>query len=216
MFFNNRGARDSAVVHLERAFALRDKLSLRERLLVEAGHAQVVRGDSEAALTAYLALLEQYPNEPTALNNAGVQATNLGRTEEAIGFYRRAIAVGAAPALSYTNLIAALINRGDVAAADTAFGLFTERFPEARNLPVYRSNLALARSDFSGRRRRSSRYCPGRRRSRRQRTTAWPWSRRSRDVGARPSGSVARPGPLTPGDLAGPPTSSRSTKGSRS
>ncbi|HEX9164782.1 MAG TPA: tetratricopeptide repeat protein, partial [Gemmatimonadales bacterium] len=136
--------------HLERAYALKDKLSIRERLLVEAGHAQVVRGDSEAALTAYGALLEQYPNEPTAINNAGVQASILGRIEEAVDFYRRAIALGTAPALSYTNLVGALINKGDVAAADTALGLFAERFPEARNLPVYRSNLALARSDFAG------------------------------------------------------------------
>jgi tetratricopeptide (TPR) repeat protein len=152
MYYRNRGGaagRDSSRRHLERAYALRDRLSLRERLLVEGSYA-TIRRDDDAALTAYLSLLEQYPNEPTALNNAGVSLTNLGRIEEAVAMYRRAIAAGVAVAFSYTNLISDLNNLGDAAAADTVLRQFAERYPDARDLAVYQSNLALARQDYLG------------------------------------------------------------------
>ncbi|MBI2404521.1 MAG: hypothetical protein HYV20_17640, partial [Gemmatimonadetes bacterium] len=56
---------------LSRAYALRARLSDRERYHIEGIYADAVEQDFEKAVTAYLALLEKYPNDGVALNNLG-------------------------------------------------------------------------------------------------------------------------------------------------
>ncbi len=72
---------------LRRAYALRDRLSDRERYHVEALYASNVELDEERAVTAYLALLEKYPLDPTDLNNIAVSYSVLGRTDERLNLW---------------------------------------------------------------------------------------------------------------------------------
>ncbi len=141
-----REARGEAA--LKRAFALRDRLSERERLFVEAGHANRVEGDPERAVTLYLAIVEKYPNDPTALNNLAVEYSGLGRDAEAQRALRRLIDARMAPAIAYNNLVGSLLWHGAPEAADTVLARFAERFPESQEIAMLRSNVALARQNF--------------------------------------------------------------------
>ena len=133
---------------LQRAHDLRGRLSERERYFVEAAHAFAVLGDHQQAITAYLAILEKHPLDPTALNNAAVSYVFLGREEEALVFYRRAIDANVASAVSYGNLIDYLAWSGQLESADTLLRLARERFPDHSRLPELKFYLALARQNF--------------------------------------------------------------------
>jgi tetratricopeptide (TPR) repeat protein len=111
-------------------------------------YARNVALDDEKAVTAYLALLEKYPLDPTGLNNVYVSYSALGRTDEADEALRRAIAADVAPVISYTNLIADRLWAGDVREADSVLQLLEERFPGSLEIPRRASNVALARHDW--------------------------------------------------------------------
>ena len=97
-----------ALLDLDRELAEYDRaLAIDPSLLpahVYAGHNQLDRGQWEAALGHYLAVLQKLPEHPEALFNAGVALQALGRQEEALAVWRRylqhhrgdVLAVGAA------------------------------------------------------------------------------------------------------------------------
>ena len=96
-----------ALLDLDRELAEYDRaLAIDPNLLpahVYAGHNQLDRGQWQAALGHYLAVLQVLPEHPEALYNAGVALQELGRQEEALAVWRRflqhhqgdALAVGA-------------------------------------------------------------------------------------------------------------------------
>jgi tetratricopeptide (TPR) repeat protein len=97
-----------ALLDLDRELAEYDRaLAIDPNLLpahVYAGHNQLDRGQWQAALGHYIAVLQALPEHPEALYNAGVALKELGRQEEALAVWRRylqhhrdgALAVGAA------------------------------------------------------------------------------------------------------------------------
>ena len=96
-----------ALLDLDRELAEYDRaLAIDPNLLpahVYAGHNQLDRGQWQAALGHYLAVLQVLPEHPEALYNAGVALQELGRQEEALAVWHRflqhhqgdALAVGA-------------------------------------------------------------------------------------------------------------------------
>jgi len=145
-FRRNMGLRgDSA---LRRAYALRDRVSEVERYLIEAIYWFRAENDLEKAATAYVALLENYPTNGTALNNLAVVYSVMGRFGERDEMYLRAIEAGTAPNFSYTNLLGSLRNRGQHERADSVLELFAERFSESPEVPLQASNLAAARMNW--------------------------------------------------------------------
>jgi tetratricopeptide (TPR) repeat protein len=134
---------------LIRAYALRDHLSERERYQVEGLYADGVEQDFEKAATAYLALLERYPNDAMALNNLARVFFILGRHTEAADLYRRAIGARVAAAVTYTNLMYALLQQQRTDAADSILTLFAERFPGSSEGPLWASNVAAARRSWA-------------------------------------------------------------------
>jgi tetratricopeptide (TPR) repeat protein/tRNA A-37 threonylcarbamoyl transferase component Bud32 len=133
-----------------RAYALRDRLSDRERYQVEGLYADGVEQDFEKAATAYMALLERYPTDNIALNNLGRAFIFLNRFTEAEGAYRRAIEARVAAAVTYTNLTHSLLVGQRVAAADSTLALLAERFPGSPEVMQWTSNIAAARRDWDG------------------------------------------------------------------
>ncbi len=151
-FLGNRGdamSQERSRVAVARAFTLRDRLSNRERLHVEA-YAALGARDIERAVTAYLALLERYPTDQTALNNVAVSYMNLNRPGERDRMLWRAIDAQVAIAISYTNLIAYRLWAGDLEEADSVLRLFEQRFPESADVFRRRSGIELARQNLEG------------------------------------------------------------------
>ncbi len=64
-----------------KAFELRDRLTERERYHATAIYQSYVLEDNDETVTTYRALLEEYPDNATALNNVGVAYRDLGQLE---------------------------------------------------------------------------------------------------------------------------------------
>jgi tetratricopeptide (TPR) repeat protein/tRNA A-37 threonylcarbamoyl transferase component Bud32 len=140
-----RAKGDSAI---RRAYALRQVWPERERLFVEAAVAQNIDLDFERAGSRYLSVLEKYPQDVTALNNLGAIYDRLGRTREALEQFRKTIATGMAPALTYSNAIVLAADGGSPDLADSLLRQFERDFPESAELTTTRMAVADDAQDF--------------------------------------------------------------------
>jgi len=135
---------------LGRAYELRERVSDRERYHIEGLYNNRVTLDFEASATAYRALLDKYPNDATALNNFAVTlGYQLGRFAEAEEVARRAIATGAAPALTYMNAVAMSTYQGDYDGADAGVAAYAERYPDHPQRFINAAQTAAARFQYS-------------------------------------------------------------------
>src|SRR5208282_1476508 len=67
-----------AATNIQKAYELREHVSERERLYIEAHHADIGEGDFEAARKTYELWAEIYPRDGTPLNGLGVISSWLG------------------------------------------------------------------------------------------------------------------------------------------
>ncbi|HEX9580530.1 MAG TPA: protein kinase, partial [Gemmatimonadales bacterium] len=139
---------DEGVAALRRAYALRERLSERERYYVEASYWGLAELDMERAVTAWLALLQKYPEDPVALNALGNRLGNLGRFAERDQYWRRAIATGHAEIFPYNNLFGSLRARGLHAVIDTVLEQFERRFSNHSTSVFVRAGLAGDRMNW--------------------------------------------------------------------
>jgi tetratricopeptide (TPR) repeat protein len=124
-------------------------LSDRERLFVEAMYQTRVEQNLEKSITAYLAILEKQPSEPTALNNLGASYAMSGRGDEAVTIYWRAVEADVAPSITYGNLVGAQLRQGRPDDADSALRLFAGKYPGSPEIGEHASHLALTRQEFA-------------------------------------------------------------------
>ncbi len=125
---SNQGRAGDAVPHATRAFELRDRLTDRERLHVEAYYHQVVSNDVRRAAEAYELVLAQYPDDHRAHNNLGV--LRLGRMADYEGAYQnflRAVEINPSLGLGYSNAVSMAVKTGRWKAADSLVHLAEER-----------------------------------------------------------------------------------------
>jgi tetratricopeptide (TPR) repeat protein len=134
---------------LDRAAALKDRLTDRERLFVEAAVATRSTQDLQRSISAYLAILETYPDDPTALNNLGVTYVSLGRSADAQRAFQRLIETGTAPSLTYGNLVTQLSFSGKLDEADSVNRRFGRDFPESEEIGENQLWIALSRQDLA-------------------------------------------------------------------
>ncbi|HET9515823.1 MAG TPA: protein kinase, partial [Gemmatimonadales bacterium] len=145
----NQG-RDTARRNLAytRAWELRDRLSPRERYHTEATYTAWVRHDTAAAIGAYQAVLEKFPDDYAALNNLALWFNAQGREAEALAIYKRAINLGAAPYATFGNVIPLEYRLGS---PDTALALidkFATAFPDHPQPRIQRANLLAALEQY--------------------------------------------------------------------
>jgi tetratricopeptide (TPR) repeat protein len=85
----NAGQRPArAEAALTRAFALRDRLTFRERKLTENSYYSDARGFPDSAVAALQSLLAEYPNDSWAWNNLGVMHETNGNDADAERAYK--------------------------------------------------------------------------------------------------------------------------------
>jgi tetratricopeptide (TPR) repeat protein len=132
-----------------KAFELRDRLTERERYHATAIYQSYVLVDNDATVTTYRALLEEYPDDATALNNLGVAYRDLGQLELAAEMYGRAVEVEPSSAHYYGNLIGLLYDIGAVDSSRIVLDRFAERFPDHPNVIRFRSEFAYADGDVA-------------------------------------------------------------------
>ncbi len=130
-----------------RAYELRERLTERERYHAVAIYQSYVLADDDETVTTYRALLEQYPDDATALNNLGVAYRDLGQLELAAEMYGRAVTVEPSSAHYYANLIPILYDLGQADSSRSVLETFAERFPDHPNVIRFRSQFAYVDGD---------------------------------------------------------------------
>lgn len=100
----NLSDRDASVTHTTRAYELRDKVSERERLYIEARYHTTVERDPEKTIDSYRVLLGTYPTDFSALTNLGLTYKDQGRTAEAIASLEESVRIAPEQPLGFHNL----------------------------------------------------------------------------------------------------------------
>ena len=85
------GNSDLAIQNEKRAYELRNRVSEREKLTIEAEYQLDVTGNLEKAAEAYELLAATYPRDPVSVFMLGLLSTNMGQYDKAITVFRRAV-----------------------------------------------------------------------------------------------------------------------------
>ncbi len=89
-------------------------------------------GDHAGARLYYSRALARFSLDPTVLENAGVNASIVGDTAEALAYFRRALALDSTGLRARTSLAGLLIRRGDLAEARAVLTDGLRRSPDQR------------------------------------------------------------------------------------
>ncbi|MEE9134141.1 MAG: tetratricopeptide repeat protein, partial [Gemmatimonadota bacterium] len=146
IYHGNIGEVADAKINIDKAYQHSERLLDRERYYTGASY-HAYRGYRDSAAFYYRLVLDRDPNMGGAVNNLGDIYERLGRYEDALKLYRRAVDLSPGIA-SHINLASAARTLGDHELADSALGLMRERFPQ--NLQTFVTSLsnALYAGDF--------------------------------------------------------------------
>jgi tetratricopeptide (TPR) repeat protein len=123
---NQRRDWDRQIQALESAHRHRERLTERERYLVEATYSQEVMDDRATAIQAYENMLRLDPGDAQALNNIGFNYWQQGDFERAGEYYRRAREADPSESIYAANVGAAWANLGELEKADSAYAVLDE------------------------------------------------------------------------------------------
>lgn len=133
---------------LEAAWRHRDRLGPRERGVLE-GYWHNTRGDADEARMAYEQVLEDYPEDGSALNNLAVILAGLRRLDDAAELYRRS--AEAMPGyIPYRNLVQTLFDAGRTGEARSALDEMRAALPGNLFIDVVEMYIRSAAGDLAG------------------------------------------------------------------
>jgi len=115
-----------------RAYELRDRLTERERYLATASYHNMVTRDLDAVIQAYQAILDRFPDDPTAGNNIALALMDRSRLDEAVAAMERAATGPATTASSLSNWPAYLALARRDQEARSALERLETRYPARR------------------------------------------------------------------------------------
>jgi DNA-binding winged helix-turn-helix (wHTH) protein/Tfp pilus assembly protein PilF len=107
--YNNLGKPDLARESTIKAFNLRARVTESERASIEARYYLYVTEEVEKAEQTYAALAKDYPESAGSLNHLGTTDLRLGRNQQAVDDFRRAMLLDPTRAISYGNLALSLL-----------------------------------------------------------------------------------------------------------
>jgi serine/threonine protein kinase/tetratricopeptide (TPR) repeat protein len=133
---------------LTRAFALRDRLTERERYGTEALYYDQVLDDRTRARAAYRSLLALDPAHAGALTNLGLLAWFDGDLAEAAEMAGRAIRADSTAVQPYSNLVDAQVTLGRLSAAETTLARWRDRLGPLADYEAHVAFLASIRGQY--------------------------------------------------------------------
>jgi serine/threonine protein kinase/Tfp pilus assembly protein PilF len=145
--YANAGEAELARENAEKAFALRDRVSERERFYISEKFYSYVTGEREKALEVLETWKQTYPRDIVPHVNIGVHYSFVGRYDKALEESREAVAIDPTSDSARANVIDTLIGLGRYdEAADATEQLFG-RTPDSPALHLFHMKLALIRGD---------------------------------------------------------------------
>jgi eukaryotic-like serine/threonine-protein kinase len=148
-YYNSGGGASRRDHAARRAYALRDRLTERERYHTLAFYHLNITHDIGAAITAYRSLLEIHPDDHAALNNIALAYGRLRDLDNAALYYRRRLAVDSASPSTWTNLMMTEYRRGNREEAHALLAEATRRFPDQRDNRGFAATLAQAEGRYA-------------------------------------------------------------------
>lgn len=132
-----------------KAYELRDRVSERERLYIEAHYETDVEGNLEKARQIYESWEQSYPRDDVPPNNLGVLYVQLGDFEKALSSQQAAFQLSPDP-LAYANLIGSYIFADKFDEAETLVQQAKANKIDSLELRVELYILAFAKNDVAG------------------------------------------------------------------
>ena len=149
VFYGNRGQLESAVPYVEKAFALRERVSEREKLYISEKYYNYVTGEVDKAIEVLTTWTSQYPNDYTPHNNLALNYQFLGRNAEAQKEAQRAVELNPTNVVARDNLVGSFIGQGRFDEAAQANEELAKLNPDFFSVRATRYLLAFIRGDQS-------------------------------------------------------------------
>ena len=147
IYHGNSGNVAAAQRYVDRAYAHSSRLAQRERYLVGAQyHALSFRLDSAAYY--YELEMERDAASGVAINNLADLYERMGRYEEAMPLYRRAVELSPDGIIGYINVASLARTLGQRATADSALAVLLERFPDSGSTKFMATGQPIYFDDF--------------------------------------------------------------------
>jgi tetratricopeptide (TPR) repeat protein/tRNA A-37 threonylcarbamoyl transferase component Bud32/TolB-like protein len=146
---NTNAGQSERIAAATKAFQLRDRLPEKERYLADAFYYFTADYQAEKIVSAYRAVLQIDPDDPTALNNLSIQLLAQGKAPEAEQLLRHAVDLKLPGPTFHNNLIQSLLTQLKNDEALTAMDSMEARRPGGPEVAVQRAGVlnALARYD---------------------------------------------------------------------
>jgi len=133
----------------ERAYRFRDRLSERERYLVEANYYQEVADEPRKVIEAYEAMLRLDSADAQALNNIGYTYYRQADWENALAWYERSREAAPDVPMHLANVASTRANLGDYAAADSLYAAL-DSVSDNPDWDLWRADYRWQRGDEAG------------------------------------------------------------------
>ncbi|MGI8497380.1 MAG: protein kinase domain-containing protein, partial [Gemmatimonadaceae bacterium] len=148
-YADQMGDAQRSVDALTKAYAHRDRLTERERLLAEGSYYLTVANDPKRMIAPLRSLVESYPDDFIGWNNLSVAYSILGNHEQAERAIREALRVDPADATAMGNLVDEELAQNKMAGVDSMLRLLATRRPDHPQNAYYASLLASKRGEYA-------------------------------------------------------------------
>ena len=125
--YSNLGRDELARECSAKAYSLRDRVTESERGSIDARYYLYVTQELDKAAQVYEALAADYPDTAGSFNHLGTIDQRLGRDEQAVDAFRRAMAIDATRATTYANLAESLTELNRIQDAETVLDAAEKR-----------------------------------------------------------------------------------------
>lgn len=148
--YGNREQFELAKEYVEKAFALRERVSEREKFYITEKYYNYMTGEMDKSVETLTAWANQYPNDYIPHNNLALSYLMIGRFEDAQREAQRSIELSPSNVSARDNLIASFIAQGKVDEAEQSVNELAKINANLVSLPLSRYMIAFLRGDQAG------------------------------------------------------------------
>jgi eukaryotic-like serine/threonine-protein kinase len=150
LLYRNLGERALAVENLKKAYALRDRVTQRERFFIETAYYSFVTGDLEQANATFTEWTQTYPRDASPHVNLAVNYMRMGDYGNALEQVKMAHVLAPDNGNVYANLMASYLGLNRLDEAKAACGEARAHNVESQHLRANRYIVAFLQNDSPG------------------------------------------------------------------
>ncbi len=150
VYYGNQEQLEAAQEYVQKAFALRDRVSEREKFYITEKYYNYVTGEMDKSIETLVAWTSQYPNDYIPHNNLALTYLMEGKFDDARREAQRALELSPNNVSARENLIASFMAQGRVDEAEQGVNELAKINPELPTLWLNRYMIAFLRGDQAG------------------------------------------------------------------